>query len=1053
MIKACSSCLRCKKLKRKCVRPNGNLEPCERSSLSARPVECVASLHDRRKAKLWEDCAAHEASCLVAGAGPMYPVPGMQHPMMMGGPDTIMRPNMNPNIMPPMSPTNGRSPERSLKGLQQVQQYMQHLMQPLPHHPAAPAVAVPQLPQQQQYLNQQQRQQQQLQLQQQQTQRRRQRLNILYTTQYLGLSLILLDNIHISIKEVSPTAPNSNLMLRNDAIVGINGKTFVEMGVPIVGKDRFHGAIGLLKSARRPMFVMLERWVTVPVQLGQVQGGVVNNGGGYLQHQQQLAKGCKMALATFPNTGHLSTPLDTASLSARECYIRSHFVELFIATAADVSSGHSQGAQNLHLNQIGLRCVYCFKLKARDPAKHVIYQYPRSISRIHQTVAFMQRWHFESCDAIPQKVLHNYNSLKTTIPRGGVSPQSYWDKSAREIGLVDTADGIRLCGMVGVAYSLSNAESVKQGSDSTPSLQEKKDDIVINNILPKNQEDDPQAATVPRDDPPTILVWKNGHQNNDSQGNAVGTVDPLVHPLKQQHPLMSTQPQQQLKSLPQQQQQQQKQVAHTSKTDTVPPTTTAGNHRNHRELHLSGSTSSSRKNSGGSAGLNCGIDQILEHDCQKQDKVSSKAVGRRGIVTIAVGIDQILEHYCQKQDKVSSKAVGSQGIVTIAVATTPNSGGGGSVYSGVSGSPGSAAAPAGGAAAVHHGHATNRHRQNPSSESVSPSIDNLENTAAAVPTGVTSKTVTATATATALGTRSPIVGKNKHHPMNQNGEGTANIVSSGGNPRSNGSSNDDIAANHQLLPANIEATIGARGDGEGEGGLNNRLVGQKKRTTVSAMQGKMNDLNPGRVTGYRKDSTKHNSPKKQKVDNAVKNQTKTSSGSNEPASNIEVISLLDDSDDENTARSGKGVNEKRNDKEEEEELVIVGTKGQNSLIDFPHSRSNCVTHPFTNGNKVLHCLNCYCYVCDTPASDCKEWPSHCEASHDEPRWREERERAKRLAREQTALAREEKERAKHRARQQATLAVVPSKRRSKGRKRKTSNGINLTRKRIGSIKR
>jgi len=174
-----------------------------------------------------------------------------------------------------------------------------------------------------------------------------------------------------------------------------------------------------------------------------------------------------MALAAFPNRGHLlmdqdaeyaqntdrtayllSTPLDTDSLSDRQCYVRSHFVELFIATSVDVSTRHSRGAQKLHLNQIGLRCAYCVKLKGRDRAERAIC-YPSSISRIYQTVADMQRFHFESCVAIPPKVLHAYKSLKTTRPRGVGSPQSYWDKSAREIGLVDTVDGIQVCGMVG----------------------------------------------------------------------------------------------------------------------------------------------------------------------------------------------------------------------------------------------------------------------------------------------------------------------------------------------------------------------------------------------------------------------------------------------------------------------------------------------------------------------------------------------------------------------------------------------------------------------------
>lgn len=40
--------------------------------------------------------------------------------------------------------------------------------------------------------------------------------------------------------------------------------------------------------------------------------------------------------------------------------------------------------------------------------------------------------------------------------------------------------------------------------------------------------------------------------------------------------------------------------------------------------------------------------------------------------------------------------------------------------------------------------------------------------------------------------------------------------------------------------------------------------------------------------------------------------------------------------------------------------------------------------------------NCYCYVCDIPAKDCKKWNAHCMACHGERRWREERERFKRL---------------------------------------------------------
>lgn len=202
-----------------------------------------------------------------------------------------------------------------------------------------------------------------------------------------------------------------------------------------------------------------------------------------------------------------------------------------------------------------------------------------------------------------------------------------------------------------------------------------------------------------------------------------------------------------------------------------------------------------------------------------------------------------------------------------------------------------------------------------------------------------------------------------------------------------------------------------------------------------------------------KDSTLHQNhvTKKQKVDEKRK-----STNNSKSASNVEIISLLDDSDDEehtppknaesvttaattssasdpeimevfapstNTLAassapepqgnlkddrdyntSGTANNNNDND-EEEEELTVIGTKGgYNALVDFPHARQNCVSHPFANGNRQLHCDNCYCYVCDCPAADCKSWSSHCEACHDSPHWRSEREKAKRQAREQTALA-------------------------------------------------
>lgn len=138
----------------------------------------------------------------------------------------------------------------------------------------------------------------------------------------------------------------------------------------------------------------------------------------------------------------LAMPSDTDSLSDRQCYVRSEMVEIFAATDKDVAARHSKGAQKLVQGQVGIRCVYCSHLRARDRAERAVC-YPSSISRIYQTVADMQRFHFEQCREIPEHVRQIYKKLKTTRPRGVGSPQTYWIQSANNLGLQDTEGGIR----------------------------------------------------------------------------------------------------------------------------------------------------------------------------------------------------------------------------------------------------------------------------------------------------------------------------------------------------------------------------------------------------------------------------------------------------------------------------------------------------------------------------------------------------------------------------------------------------------------------------------
>lgn len=159
--------------------------------------------------------------------------------------------------------------------------------------------------------------------------------------------------------------------------------------------------------------------------------------------EQEPEKGCtSSSRSRNPAQILLCMPTDRQSLSDRQCYVRSHFVEIFEATSMDVSVRHSKGAQKLMVGQIGIRCMHCTQFNLKDRAERGTC-YPSSVSRIYQTVADMQRFHFEACTGIPDSMKVVYRSLKTTRPRGQGSPQSYWISSAIDLGLVDTSEGIR----------------------------------------------------------------------------------------------------------------------------------------------------------------------------------------------------------------------------------------------------------------------------------------------------------------------------------------------------------------------------------------------------------------------------------------------------------------------------------------------------------------------------------------------------------------------------------------------------------------------------------
>eukprot|EP00977_Amphora_coffeiformis_P011162 scaffold2667_cov237-Amphora_coffeaeformis.AAC.11 len=83
--------------------------------------------------------------------------------------------------------------------------------------------------------------------------------------------------------------------------------------------------------------------------------------------------------------------------------------------------------------------------------------------------------------------------------------------------------------------------------------------------------------------------------------------------------------------------------------------------------------------------------------------------------------------------------------------------------------------------------------------------------------------------------------------------------------------------------------------------------------------------------------------------------------------------------------------------DDDDDIQLVGSVGVNALVDFPHARENCVTFAFgtTIAAFQQYCANCYCYVCDIPASQCQQWQQHCRATYTSPYWKKQRERVQR----------------------------------------------------------
>lgn len=138
----------------------------------------------------------------------------------------------------------------------------------------------------------------------------------------------------------------------------------------------------------------------------------------------------------------LSLSEDKTALSPLRCFLREQ-VCAFSATEKDIAV-RAPTTFSISVGQVGIGCIHCVKQSARNRSNRAVC-FPFSIGRIYQSVADIQRFHFGECKMMPTEVKDKFLELQSASSKGskGLATRQYWVTSAKKIGLVDTATGIR----------------------------------------------------------------------------------------------------------------------------------------------------------------------------------------------------------------------------------------------------------------------------------------------------------------------------------------------------------------------------------------------------------------------------------------------------------------------------------------------------------------------------------------------------------------------------------------------------------------------------------
>lgn len=138
----------------------------------------------------------------------------------------------------------------------------------------------------------------------------------------------------------------------------------------------------------------------------------------------------------------LSLPEDKTSLSPLRCFLREQ-VCAFSATEEDIAV-RTPTTFSVSVGQVGIGCIHCLSQPAKLRLNRAVC-FPFSIARIYQSVADIQRFHLNECKMVPPDIKKTFLELQSASSKGskGLATRQYWVTSAKKLGLVDTAKGIR----------------------------------------------------------------------------------------------------------------------------------------------------------------------------------------------------------------------------------------------------------------------------------------------------------------------------------------------------------------------------------------------------------------------------------------------------------------------------------------------------------------------------------------------------------------------------------------------------------------------------------